>query len=149
MNAPTDGQITNSPVRWVAQHIDRYVRSGGKSGHRWSGVKTLLLTTRGRRTGNLRRTALIYGQDGDRYVVVASNGGKPHHPAWYLNLLTNPEVGVQVGTEQFTARARPATERERPQFWQQMTSIWPEYERWSTRTTRTIPVVIIEPTSEA
>jgi deazaflavin-dependent oxidoreductase (nitroreductase family) len=149
MNQPTDAPVTNSPVGWVAQHIDRYVRSGGKSGHRWSGVKTLLLTTRGRKTGTLRRTALIYSQDGDRYIVVASNGGKPHHPAWYLNLLTNPEVDVQVGTEQFTARARPATEQERPQLWHQMTSIWPEYERYSTRTARTIPVVIIEPTSEA
>jgi deazaflavin-dependent oxidoreductase (nitroreductase family) len=148
VNASADDDVTNSPVRWVAEHIDRYVRSGGKYGHRWSGVKTLLLTTRGRKTGTLRRTALIYGRDGDRYVVVASNGGKPHHPAWYLNLIANPVVHVQVGTDQFAGRAMPATEQERPQLWQTMTAIWPEYDRWAARTTRTIPVVIIEPASE-
>jgi deazaflavin-dependent oxidoreductase (nitroreductase family) len=148
-SAPSDDQVSNSPVRWVAAHIDRYVRSGGKHGHRWSGVKTLLLTTRGRKTGKLRRTALIYGQDGDRHVVVASNGGKPHHPAWYLNLVSNPDVHVQVGTDRFTARARPATEQERPRLWEKMTSIWPEYEKWAKKTTRTIPIVIIESTGEA
>jgi deazaflavin-dependent oxidoreductase (nitroreductase family) len=149
MNAPGDDQVSNSPVRWVAEHIDRYLRSDGRYGHRWSGVHTLLLTTRGRTTGKLRRTALIYGRDGDRYVVVASNGGKPRHPAWYLNLVTIPEVYVQVGTDRFTGRARPATEQEQPRLWQAMTAIWPEYERWAARTTRTIPIVIIEPVIEA
>lgn len=75
-------EITDSPVEWVADHVRRYVTSGGKSGHRWSGLDTLLITTRGRKTGVLRRTALIYGRDGERYIVVASNGGKPKNPAW-------------------------------------------------------------------
>ena len=71
--------VTDSPVGWVNAHVRRYVESGGASGHRWSGTDTLLLTTRGRRTGLLRRTALIYGRDDDRFVVVGSNGGKAVH----------------------------------------------------------------------
>jgi deazaflavin-dependent oxidoreductase (nitroreductase family) len=120
------------------------VESGGKSGHRWGGVHTLLLTTRGRRTGKLRRTALIYGKDGDRYLVVGSKGGAKDHPHWYLNLVANPEVQVQVGADQFAARARTAAAKEKPSLWRLMTSIWPEYERYQTRTTRDIPVVILE-----
>jgi deazaflavin-dependent oxidoreductase (nitroreductase family) len=137
-------EMTESPIRWVAGHVRRYVTSDGKSGHRWSGVYTLLITTRGRKTGVLRRTALIYGQDGDRYVVVASNGGKNKHPSWYLNLLENPEVHVQVGPERFLARARPATAEERPRLWELMTSIFSEYEKFQKKTSREIPVVILE-----
>jgi deazaflavin-dependent oxidoreductase (nitroreductase family) len=99
-------EITDSPTGWVAQHIQEYVETDGQAGHTWNGVPTLLLTTRGRKSGALRRTALIYGRDGDRYLVVASKGGAPDHPLWYLNLLADPEVSVQVGAEKFTARAR-------------------------------------------
>ena len=94
--------------------------------------------------GVLRRTALIYGQDGDRYVVVGSNGGKNKHPSWYLNLLENPEVHVQVGTEKFLARARPATGEERPRLWELMISIFSHYENYQKKTSREIPVVILE-----
>lgn len=138
-------EIVDSPVGWVAAHVRRYVESDGRRGHRWSGVHTLLLTTRGRATGTLHRTALIYDRDGDRYLVVGSNGGKRAHPNWYLNLLATPEVDVQVGAETFTARARPATAEERPALWEQMTSIWPEYEKYQQKAPREIPVVIIEP----
>jgi deazaflavin-dependent oxidoreductase (nitroreductase family) len=137
-------QIFDSPKGWVAQHIRRYVESDGKRGHRWSGVSTLLLTTRGRRTGKLRRTALIYGRDGDRYLVVGSVGGGNNHPSWYLNLTANPEVDVQVGAERFTARARIATPEEKPRLWRLMASMWPDYERYQARTKRDIPVVILE-----
>jgi deazaflavin-dependent oxidoreductase (nitroreductase family) len=108
-------------------------------------VDTLLLTTRGRKSGKLRRTALIYGRDGDRFVVVASKGGAKKHPEWYLNLVENPEVEVQVGAEKFKARARPATPDEKPKLWHLMTSIWTEYDSYQARTKREIPVVILEP----
>src|SRR5205085_11520379 len=75
----------DSPVGWVAAHIARYVATNGEEGHLWNGVPTLLLTTRGPRSGQPRRTALIYGRDGDRYLVVASKGGAAAHPLWYLN----------------------------------------------------------------
>jgi deazaflavin-dependent oxidoreductase (nitroreductase family) len=137
-------EIFDSPTAWVARHIRRYVETDGRQGHRWSGVNTLLLTTRGRKSGRLRRTALIYGQDRGRYVVVGSKGGGKRHPAWYLNLVKNPEVDVQVGAEVFAARARTATAKEKPRLWKLMTSIWPEYDRYQAKTTRPIPVVILE-----
>jgi deazaflavin-dependent oxidoreductase (nitroreductase family) len=137
--------VTDSPVGWVHAHVRRYVESGGSRGHRWSGTHTLLLTTRGRRTGLLRRTALIYGRDDDRFIVVGSNGGKVHHPDWYLNLRHDPAVRVQVGAEVFDAYAEPATGAERERLWDVMVEIFPEYDRFRTRTTREIPVVGIVP----
>jgi deazaflavin-dependent oxidoreductase (nitroreductase family) len=143
--AAGDDQVIDSPTGWVARHIRNYVETGGRKGHRWSGVDTLLLTTRGRSSGRLRRTALIYGRDGDRYLVVASNGGSPRHPLWYLNLVANPEVDVQVGAEQLPARARPATAAEKPGLWRAMAEIWPQYDDYQRKTSRDIPVVVIEP----
>jgi deazaflavin-dependent oxidoreductase (nitroreductase family) len=101
----TSEEIVDSRVGWVARHIRSYVESGGREGARYGGADTLLLTTRGRRTGKLRRTALIYGRDGDSYVVVGSNGGSEKHPEWYLNLVANPTVMLQVGPDTFDARA--------------------------------------------
>jgi len=138
-------EVLDSPVAWVADHIRSYVESDGKTGHHWRGVTTLLLTTRGRKSGKLRRTALIYGRDGDRYTVVASQGGAPKHPEWYLNLAANPDVEVQVGAEKFSARARTATAEEKPALWRLMTSIWPDYDRYQQRTKREIPVAVLEP----
>jgi deazaflavin-dependent oxidoreductase (nitroreductase family) len=138
-------QVLDSPQGWVADHIRRYVETGGAEGHEWRpGVFTLLLTTRGRRSGKLRRTALIYGRDGDAYLVVASQGGDPKHPAWYLNLLDEPLVEVQVGAERFTARARTATAEEKPRMWSTMAAIWPAYDDYQAKTDRQIPVVVLE-----
>ncbi|MEW2376078.1 nitroreductase family deazaflavin-dependent oxidoreductase [Micromonospora sp. NPDC047812] len=138
-------QVLDSPQGWVADHIRRYVETGGAEGHEWQpGVFTLLLTTRGRRSGKLRRTALIYGRDGDAYLVVASQGGDPKHPAWYLNLLDEPLVEVQVGAERFTARARTATAEEKPRMWSTMAAIWPAYDEYQAKTDREIPVVVLE-----
>jgi deazaflavin-dependent oxidoreductase (nitroreductase family) len=93
----------------------------------------------------LRRTALIYLRDGSRYVVVASGAGEDHHPAWYLNLRADPEVGVQVRDEVFLARATPATGAERERLWRAMATMWPDYEKYARRTARTIPVVLLTP----
>jgi deazaflavin-dependent oxidoreductase (nitroreductase family) len=139
-------EITDSPTGWVRRHIDEYVQTAGRKGHRWHGVDTLLLTTRGRTTGTLRRTALIYGRDGERYLVVASNGGARTHPHWYRNLVADPDVTIQIGPEVFAARARTATARERPRLWGSMATIWPDYDRYQGKTVREIPVVILERT---
>ena len=142
-----DEPVLDSPTGWVARHIRRYLDSDGAEGHEWRpGVYTLLLTTRGRRSGRRRRTALIYGRDGDRYVVVASVGGSPRHPAWYLNLTEHPQVDVQVGPDRFAARARTATAEEKPRLWSLMTSIWPAYDGYQRKTRRDIPVVVLERT---
>jgi deazaflavin-dependent oxidoreductase (nitroreductase family) len=119
--------IYDSPTGWVAQHIREYVETDGRKGHKWRGVPTLLLTTHGRKTGLRRRTALIYGKDGDNYVVVASRGGHRNHPAWYLNLVEDPAVEVQVGADKFSARAHTASPEEKARLWPMMASIWPSY----------------------
>jgi|GraSoiStandDraft_36_1057302.scaffolds.fasta_scaffold251987_2 deazaflavin-dependent oxidoreductase (nitroreductase family) len=132
------------PPGWQQEHARRYVESGGKDGHIWEGVTTLLLTTTGRRSGEARTTPLIYGRDGDRHVVVASRGGAPQHPAWYENLSARPDVTVQVMADRFKARARTASAAERPALWKTMAAIWPPYDEYQARTTREIPVVILE-----
>ncbi len=136
--------VTDSPVDWVARHIQRYVETDGAEGHIWRGVPTLLLTTLGRKSGQWRRTALIYGADGDRVVVVASKGGAPEHPAWFRNLAESPQVRVQVGAEAYDARARVADGEERARLWALMVGVWPAYEDYRARTEREIPVVVLE-----
>ena len=138
-------EVFDSPKGWVFRHIRQYVTTDGRKGHEWhKGVPTLLLTTRGRKTGKLRRTALIYGVEGNRYLLVASHGGAKRHPAWYLNLIQNPEVWVQVEADKFTARARAAGADEKPRLWRLMASIWPDYDKYQAATEREIPVVILE-----
>lgn len=126
------------------EHVRRYRETGGEVGHIWNGVPTLLLTTTGRRSGEQRTTPLIYGQDGDRYVVVASKGGAPQHPAWYLNLSAQPAVELQVAAERFRARARTAAPDERERLWTLMAGIWPAYDDYQAKTEREIPVVVLE-----
>ncbi|HZP38677.1 MAG TPA: nitroreductase family deazaflavin-dependent oxidoreductase [Methylomirabilota bacterium] len=132
------------PPGWQQEHARRYLATGGQDGHIWEGVPTLLLTTTGRRSGQARTTPLIYGRDGERYVIVASRGGAPAHPAWYENLSAEPEVHVQVLAERFKARARTASAAERPALWKTMAAIWPPYDEYQARTTRQIPVVLLE-----
>lgn len=137
-------EIVDNPAGWANEHIRRYVDSDGENGHAWNGVWTLLLTTFGRKSGRWRRTPLIYGRDGDRFVVVASKGGAPQHPAWYLNLVDHPQVRVQVGADKFTANAHTASPEEKTRLWPQMAKIWPDYDDYQKRTSRDIPLVILE-----
>jgi deazaflavin-dependent oxidoreductase (nitroreductase family) len=140
-------EIVDSPVGWVSRHIREYLETGGRRGHRKWGMDCLLLITRGRRTGVLRRTALFYGRDGDRYVVIGSSGGQAADPSWVLNLRADPVVGVQVLAETFAARARIAGGVERERLWRLMADLWPEYERYrasAARAGREIPVVVLE-----
>ena len=131
---------------WVADHVKLYVESGGAEGHHWQpGVPTLLLTTRGKKSGQARRTALIYGMDGDDYVVMASYGGAPAHPDWYLNLEADPEVVIQVGPDVMAGTARTAGPDERDRLWKVMTDIWPDYDEYDTKTPREFPLVVITP----
>ena len=134
----------NRPRGWVEDHVRRYLESDGEDGHVWNGVPTLLLTTTGRRSGRSFTTPLIYGRQGDAYIVVASKGGAPRHPDWYVNLSATPEVGVQVAADRFTARARTAGPDEKPAAWAIMSEIWPPYDEYQARTPRVIPVVILE-----
>ena len=103
------------------EHVKRYLETDGAEGHEWRGTTVLILTTTGRRSGEPRSTPLIYQPHGDDYVVVASKGGAPEHPAWYLNIEADPEVTVQVLGDRFKATARTATPDEKPELWRIMT----------------------------
>jgi len=145
----------DSALGWVAAHTRRYVETDGAEGHIWPapegvdvGVESApcaVLTTTGRRSGQARRNALIYGQDGGNYVLVASYGGAPQHPLWYENLLADPKVGLQVGAQKLTGVARTANAEERARLWPLMTGLWPDYDKYQAKTDREIPVVIVEP----
>ncbi len=137
--------IHDSPTGWVNEHIQSYVESDGQKGHQYRGAPALLLTTRGRKSGLLRRTALYYGQDGANYVVVASRGGHAQHPAWYLNLVENDRVEVQVGADKFPAQAHTASPEEKARLWPLMCAIFPTYARYQAKTRRDIPVIVLVP----
>ena len=130
------------------EHVQRYRETGGEVGHRWKrGSKILLLTTMGRKSGEPRTTPLIYEEDGDRYVIVASKGGAPKNPGWYRNLEKDPNVELQVLDEVFPALARTAEGEERERLWELVNQQWPDYDSYQTKTDREIPVVVLERTS--
>lgn len=126
-------------------HVREYQETDGETGYWWNGAPTLLLTTTGRRSGEPRTTPLIFGRDGDDLVVVASVGGMPRHPAWYLNLQDAPDARVQVKGEHLDVVARTASEDEKPRLWTLMNDVWPNYETYQGRTDRVIPVVVLTP----
>ncbi len=126
-------------------HIKAYRDSDGEVGYLWNGVTILLLTSTGRRSGEPRTSALIFAQDGDDYLVVASMGGAPMHPQWYLNLQANAEAEVQIKGDHIPVIARTATADEKPRLWQLMVDAWPNYDTYQTRTERDIPVVVLSP----
>ena len=126
------------------EHVRRYRETDGREGHDWQGTQTLLLTTVGRKSGESRTTPLIYGRSGDAYLIVASKGGAPEPPAWYLNLEENPEVELQVWGDRFRARARTASGDEKPEMWKTMVGHWPAYDEYQQKTDREIPVVVLE-----
>jgi F420H(2)-dependent quinone reductase len=127
-----------------AVHTGLYRLTGGRMGGRMWNVPVLLLTATGRKTGKRRTTPLLYGRDGDNLVVIASKGGDPKHPAWYLNV-RGAEAEVQVGCERRRVRARDAEGEERERLWAQMVGVYPPYAEYQKKTTRQIPVVVLEP----
>jgi deazaflavin-dependent oxidoreductase (nitroreductase family) len=125
-------------------HTFLYRRSGGRIGGRAWGLRILLLTTTGRKTGRLWTTPLCCYPDGDALVVVASNGGG-RTPSWFLNLKQNPAVTIQLGREQRAVTAREATPEERARLWAAITTVAPGYLKYQERAHRTIPLGILEP----
>jgi len=126
------------------EHVEAYRATDGERGYSWNGTQTLLLTTTGRRTGQARTTPLIFAEHAGGYAVVASHGGSAQHPAWYLNLQANPTVTVQIKAEVFEATARTATPQEKAELWPIMAREWPAYDEYQTKTSRDIPIVILE-----
>jgi deazaflavin-dependent oxidoreductase (nitroreductase family) len=139
---------------WQVQHANRYLASGGSEGHMYKidvpgrgeiTAPALLLTTTGRKSGEKFIFPLFYGTDGGSYVIVASKGGAPEHPGWYLNILANADVEVQVATKKLKARARTATGDERARLWTKALQFWPPYADYALKTDREIPVVVLDP----
>lgn len=126
-------------------HVRVYRETDGETGYWWNGAPTLLLTTTGRTSGQQRTAPLIYGEDGDDYLIVASVGGMPNHPAWYLNLQAEPSAHIQIRAEQLDVVARVAGDDEKPRLWKIMNEVWPNYEAYQARTDRVIPVVVLSP----
>jgi deazaflavin-dependent oxidoreductase (nitroreductase family) len=128
------------------EHVRRYQESDGAVGYIWNGVPTLLLTVTGRKTGQPHTTPLIFARDGDEYLVVASMGGAPMHPQWYLNLIADPRATIQVRDRHLAVTARTVDEAERDRAWTIVSGPWPNYDVYQSRTDRVIPVVALSVT---
>ena len=126
-------------------HVGLYQLSGGKLGGRMFGSPVLVLTTTGRKSGKQRKTPLIYFQDGPNFVIVASKGGSPQDPVWWLNLKHTPEAEIQVGAKRMRVRAEQASPEERQRLWPLVTAMYKGYAEYQTKTTREIPVGILRP----
>ena len=146
-------RVAEGLPEWIRDHLVRYMESDGADGHLWDSsigggegmIETLLLTTTGRKSGLALTIPLIYGRTDGGYCVIASKGGAPAHPAWYLNLEADPDVHIQVAADKYDARARVAEGEEREGLWQQMVGIYAPYVDYQAATEREIPVVVIEP----
>jgi deazaflavin-dependent oxidoreductase (nitroreductase family) len=125
------------------EHVRVYRETDGDRGYRWRGTTILLLTAKGRRSGQARTTPLIHRTDGDRWVVVASKGGAPANPAWFENLMAEPQATIQVRGEKVAVRAAVADGEERARLWSEMAEVWPAYDDYQARTEREIPVVVL------
>ena len=139
--ADRDTEAVISPTEWVADQARTYEESGGTKGTTIQGVPCLLLDYQGRKSGQWRRTVLIYGRDGDDYLIVASKGGADEHPLWFLNLQANPDVRLRVETERFTARAETLSAEDKARVWDSLVELFPNYAEYQKKTTRDIPVV--------
>jgi len=126
------------------EHLEQYLRTDGEEGYHWrNGTTILILTTTGRRSGTEYSTPLIYRDHGDDHIVVASKGGTPEQPDWYLNLEADPDVTVQIRGDRFAATARTASAEEKPEMWRAMAEVWPDYDEYQRGTDRDIPVVVL------
>ena len=143
-NTPARSSIGTDISLIGEEHVRRYRETNGETGYLWNGATALLLTTKGRKSGEERTIAIIFKQVGDRYVIIASKGGAPAHPAWYLNIIDDPHVTLQIRGEKFSGIARTAEGEEREELWAEALEQWPNYDVYQSRTERKIPVVVVE-----
>lgn len=133
-----------SPTDFNTQLIEEFRANGGETFGPFKGRRLLLLTSTGAKSGQQRTTPVVYSKDGDRFVIVASKGGAPEHPAWYHNLVAHPEAVIEVGTEKFPVHASIAGPSERDRLYAQHAADMPAFNDYEKKTTRQIPVVILE-----
>ncbi len=142
---PLEGEYEPSPWDFVADQVRQYEESGGKEGTLLEGKPCVILTTRGRRTGKLRKTPLMRVEHDGKYAVVASLGGNPKHPVWYFNILGDPNVTLQDGARVMDLTAREVEGDEKSEWWGYAVEAWPSYDEYRSKTDRQIPVIVLEP----
>ncbi|MFE5405966.1 nitroreductase family deazaflavin-dependent oxidoreductase [Streptomyces sp. NPDC004596] len=144
---PLEGEYEPSPTQWVREQVELYESSGGTEGTtlRDTGLPVIVLTTRGARSGKIRKTPLMRVERDGRYAVVASLGGAPKHPVWYFNVKSDPHVELQDGPVKRDMRAREITGAEKAEWWERAVAAFPPYADYQRNTSREIPVFVLEP----
>jgi F420H(2)-dependent quinone reductase len=142
---PLDGTYEPSPAEWVRNQVAEYESSGGTRGTTLRGMPVIVLTSKGARSGNVRKTPLMRVEHGGRYAVVASKGGAPEHPFWYHNLVADPHVEIQDGPRRSDMVARELHGEEKAVWWERAVAAYPDYEDYQKKTDRQIPVFLLEP----
>ncbi|MFJ8795691.1 nitroreductase family deazaflavin-dependent oxidoreductase [Streptomyces sp. NPDC102462] len=144
---PLEGEYEPSPTAWVREQVELYEGSGGTEGTTLldTGLPVILLTTRGARSGKIRKTPLMRVEHAGRYAVVASQGGAPKHPVWYFNITTDPRVELQDGPRKQDMTAREVTGAEKAEWWERAVAAYPPYAEYQEKTSREIPVFVLEP----
>ncbi|CAM5660028.1 nitroreductase family deazaflavin-dependent oxidoreductase [Streptomyces violaceorubidus] len=146
MHMPLDGEYEPSPTQWVREQVELYESSGGTEGTTLmdTGLPVILLTTRGARSGKLRKTPLMRVEHEGRYAAVASLGGAPKHPVWYFNVTADPRVELQDGPVKRDMTAREVTGAEKAEWWERAVAAFPPYADYQKKTDREIPVFVLE-----
>lgn len=145
---PLQGDYEPSPSEWVRNQVAEYERSGGQRANtlRDTGLPVIIVTTRGNKSGKIRKFAVMRVENGGQYALVASRGGAPSHPAWYHNLVANPAaVAIQDGPEPFDVDVREVSGDEKAAWWQRAVAAYPPYADYQTKTSRSIPVLVATP----
>jgi deazaflavin-dependent oxidoreductase (nitroreductase family) len=147
---PLSGEYEPSPQQWVRDQVELYEKSGGTQGLtlRETGLPVVVVTSRGARSGKLRKNPVMRVEHEGRYAAVASKGGAPEHPSWYGNLLAEPQVEVQDGPRKWDMVARQLEGAERAEWWERAVAAYPDYADYQQRTDREIPVFLLEPQAE-
>jgi deazaflavin-dependent oxidoreductase (nitroreductase family) len=134
-----------SPAKWVRDQVDLYEGSGGTEGNTHEGQPIIILTTRGNKSGKVRKTPLMRVEHNGSYAIVASKGGAPSHPVWYHNVVVDPNVQLQDGPEPKSYVAHEATGEEKAAWWERAVAVWPDYAGYQTKTDRQIPLFVLDP----
>jgi deazaflavin-dependent oxidoreductase (nitroreductase family) len=142
---PLQGEYEPSPAAWVRDQVELYESSGGTKGTTLRDLPVIILTTKGAKSGKLRKTPLMRVEHDGKYAAVASLGGAPKHPVWYFNVLEDPHVELQDGPQKWDLTAREVTGDEKALWWERAVAAYPDYEDYQKKTDRVIPVFVLEP----
>jgi F420H(2)-dependent quinone reductase len=145
---PLDGEYEPSTQQWVRDQVELYESSGGSKGTALRGMPVVILTTKGAKSGKLRKAALMRVEHEGRYAVVASLGGAPQNPVWYYNVVAHPRVELQDGPTKWDMVAREVTGDEKAVWWKRSVAAYPDYADYQTKTDREIPLFVLEPVSD-